>query len=99
MITKVDENKALQPQKDAGLTKPQDKNLTSLKAAPELIEGRAGQLSVDSATFLLSFYNLQQKFEENLHLQINPRIYKLQNALKYLKKQRNTFKQASIELL
>ena len=43
MITKVDENKALQPQKDAGLTKPQDKNLTSLKAAPELIEGRAGQ--------------------------------------------------------
>ena len=52
-------------------------------------------LSVDSTTFLLFFYNLQQKFEENLHQQINPKIYNLQfrqNALKYLKKQRYTFK-------
>ena len=45
-------------------------------------------LSVDSTTFFLSVYNLQQKFEQNLHLQINPKIYNLrfqQNALKYLK--------------
>ena len=58
-------------------------------------------LSVDSTTFLLSVYNLQQKFEQNLHLQINPKIYNLrfrQNALKYLKNHKNTFKQASIEL-
>ena len=57
--------------------------------------------SVDSTTFLLSVYNLQQKFEQNLHLQINPKIYNLrfrQNALKYLKNQRNTFKHDSIEL-
>ena len=59
------------------------------------------RLSVDSTTFLLSVYNLQQKFEQNLHLQINPKIYNLrfrQNALKYLKNQRNTFKHDSIEL-
>ena len=65
-------------------------------------EGPGGVgLSVDSTTFLLSVYNLQQKFEENLHLQINAKIYNLrfqQNALKYLKNQRNTFKHDSIEL-
>jgi hypothetical protein len=58
-------------------------------------------LSVDSTTFLLSVYNLQQKFEQNLHQQVNPKIYNLQfrqNALKYLKNQRNTFKHDSIEL-
>jgi hypothetical protein len=57
-------------------------------------------LSVDSTTFLLSVYNLQTKFEQNLHLQINPKIYNLrfqQNALQYPKNQRNTFKHDSIE--
>ena len=57
--------------------------------------GRGVGFSVDSTTFLPFFYNLQQKFEENLHQQINPKIYNLQfrqNALKYLKKQRYTFK-------
>jgi hypothetical protein len=49
------------------------------------------KLSVDSTTFLLSVYNLQQKFEQNLHLQIISKIYNLrfrQNALKYLKNQK-----------
>ena len=58
-------------------------------------------LSVDSTTFLRSVYNLQQKFEQNLHLQVNPKIYNLQfrqNALKYIKNQRNTFKHDLIEL-
>ena len=58
-------------------------------------------LSVDSTTSLLSVYNLQEKFEQNLHLQINPKIYNLlfrQNDLKYLKNQINTFKHDSIEL-
>jgi hypothetical protein len=59
------------------------------------------RLAVDSTAFLLSVYNQQQKFEQNLHLQINPKIYNLrfrQNALKYLKNQRSTFKHDSIEL-
>ena len=30
------------------------------------------RLSVDSTTFLLSVYNLQQKFEQYLHLHKNP---------------------------
>ena len=30
-----------------------------------------GRLFVDSTIFLLSVYNLQPKFEQNLHLQIN----------------------------
>ena len=58
-------------------------------------------LSVDSTTFLLSVYNLQQKFEQNLHLQKNSKIYNLrfrQNALKNFKNHKNTLKEASIEL-
>jgi hypothetical protein len=52
--------------------------------------GGAGgfRLFVDSTTFLISVYNLQQQFEQNLHLHINPQIYNLhfqQNGLKYLK--------------
>jgi hypothetical protein len=67
------------------------------------VGGGAGgvRLSVDSTTFLLSVNNLQQKLEQNLHLQIDPKIYNLhfrQNALNYLKNHKNAFKQAAIEL-
>ena len=44
------------------------------------------RLFVDSTTFLIVVYNLQQKFEQNLHLHLNRQIYKLhfrQNDLKW----------------
>jgi hypothetical protein len=63
-------------------------------------QGAAGRCGEDRH-HIATVYNLQQKFEQNLHLQINPKIYNLQfrqNASEYLKNQRNTFKFDSIEL-
>ena len=70
------------------------KNITNIKYAFTAYSkggARGVRLSVDSTTFLLFFYNLQPKFEQNLHLQRNSEIYNLQfwqNALKYLNNQK-----------
>ena len=54
---------------------PGQKGDRLLKSSRENLGGRGEgpggvRLFVDSTTFLLSVYNLQQKFEQNLHLHI-----------------------------
>ena len=46
---------------------------------------RGVPVSVDSTIFCHVFYNLQQKFEQNLHLHINPWIYNLHFCSKAFK--------------